>query len=97
MINNGITPAHAGNTIFFDIQVYKYRDHPRPCGEHNYGYCIKSKFGGSPPPMRGTLANKDFPEQSIGITPAHAGNTDIRMFVSLLRQDHPRPCGEHLM
>ena len=30
----GITPAHAGNTLFCDILMLLYRDHPRACGEY---------------------------------------------------------------
>ena len=34
IIINGITPAHAGNTLESFIYNTGVRDHPRPCGEH---------------------------------------------------------------
>ena len=50
----GITPAHAGNTLSANPLSRACRDHPRPCGEHlilPYSPFIQL---GSPPPMRGT-------------------------------------------
>ena len=32
--NDGIIPAHAGNTLGLLIIIPNYRDHPRACGEH---------------------------------------------------------------
>ena len=38
--NNRITPAYAGNTGKEHLKAYRYKDHPRLCGEHiSYRYC----------------------------------------------------------
>ena len=90
-----ITPAHAGNTIIDNTFIPLIGDHPRPCGEHAImGFPI-GWTEGSPPPMRGTLEWFKSEFMSLGITPAHAGNTarPVRQFQR--PWDHPRPCGEH--
>ena len=50
----GITPAHAGNTNSNLEYGIDFKDHPRPCGEHNGLSRFRFLFLGSPPPMRGT-------------------------------------------
>jgi len=51
---------------------------------------------GSPPRMRGTRGLENRPAQHAGITPAHAGNTDVVRGIESGERDHPRACGEHL-
>ena len=91
-----ITPAHAGNTAFFLLNLSHTKDHPRPCGEHFSLYAFQSMQRGSPPPMRGTPKPVKRATIKPGITPAHAGNTTCKAGRWRQNRDHPRPCGEHL-
>ena len=73
--DDGITPAHAGNTPI-DINARTWRkDHPRTCGEHIAGTVYVAVFAGSPPHMRGTHISRRNSPRVQRITPAHAGNT----------------------
>ena len=47
--------------------------------------------------MRGTLKITRMLRNIIGIIPAHAGNTVVRVLVSAAARDHPRACGEHML
>ena len=49
---------------------------------------------GSPPHMRGKDDLLRRPEASGGITPAHAGKSDLKEAQKHMRKDHPRTCGE---
>ena len=49
---------------------------------------------GSPPRVRGTDINNIVPSIFPRITPACAGNSDIRIFCAICEGDHPRVCGE---
>ena len=53
---------------------------------------MKSK--GSPPPMRGKVAQFMKSEYHIRITPAYAGKRQTRAPCGLYGRDHPRLCGE---
>ena len=73
-----------------------YVDHPRRCGEHYKEHRITKASEGSSPQMRGALQH-DMKTCDIGrIIPADAGSTISRPLSLLLRQDHPRRCGEHI-
>ena len=72
---NGITPAHAGNTSCCSRSFHRFRDHPRACGEYQQTMLKKSVALGSPPRMRGIHKRQRRLSTSLGITPAHAGNT----------------------
>ena len=50
---------------------------------------------GSSPRMRGTLPVSCIRITSLGIIPAHAGNTHIMVGYLAGTEDHPRACGEH--
>ena len=50
-------------------------DHPRACGEYVFREIIIFPNMGSPPRMRGILADYYGKSVSARITPAHAGNT----------------------
>ena len=72
-----ITPAHAGKTkVIIDLSQFA-EDHPRACGENPYVAGIVTCEAGSPPRMRGKLAFCTLIVGAGGITPAHAGKTDI--------------------
>ena len=47
--------------------------------------------------MRGTHVYENKTAAELGITPAHAGNTDETPQIEIAFQDHPRPCGEHTL
>ena len=51
---------------------------------------------GSPPPTRGTQERCVFFKVRFGITPAYAGNTNMREKNNNTIEDHPRLRGEHM-
>ena len=51
-----ITPAYAGKSSFQTIDRYVFKDHPRLCGEKVLTDLFHLVDGGSPPPMRGKVA-----------------------------------------
>ena len=90
-----IIPADAGSTMEHTLDVGLVGDHPRGCGEHH-----RVKYGapeeeGSSPRMRGALTILIIPQNPVGIIPADAGSTAIRLPVRQSEWDHPRGCGEH--
>ena len=95
MLAPGIIPAHAGNTNTETVREDARRDHPRACGEHSVCVVVTSGDTGSSPRMRGTLGPVKADANSLGIIPAHAGNTLWRVLRGVSVGDHPRACGEH--
>ena len=91
----GITPAHAGNTVTRPDFLLKDLDHPRACGEYRWCRVPCWTCSGSPPRMRGILVGSATNAVPIGITPAHAGNTNSPGPSLCLYEDHPRACGEY--
>ena len=90
-----ITPAHAGKTYLkFQFAAFLL-DHPRACGENLVGEIVGTVQDGSPPRMRGKLANVDNSTGNWRITPAHAGKTQNTATNKRLNPDHPRACGEN--
>ena len=94
MCNNGITPAHAGKSPVRRDESRPFWDHPRPCGEKHATEPDDIIHTGSPPPMRGKVADNYCSVVPAGITPAHAGKRARRRFCESPPRDHPRPCGE---
>ena len=92
---DGIIPAHAGNTCHPCSACFAARDHPRACGEHRRIDSWFSPLLGSSPRMRGTLEWARDNGYSVGIIPAHAGNTHYSPVNAVHPWDHPRACGEH--
>ena len=70
-------------------------DHPRGCGENARKYYEAAKRLGSPPRMRGKRRLKLKIVPCCGITPADAGKTSQKPWVSAANEDHPRGCGEN--
>ncbi len=95
--DEGIIPAHAGNTDIIEAGSPTARDHPRTCGEHGLVAEAYSARLGSSPHMRGTRAHHRGRAWPSRIIPAHAGNTSSAAFSSAAFRDHPRTCGEHLI
>ena len=89
-----ITPAYAGKSRQWYIDLAKKRDHPRLCGEKNFINRMKRRLSGSPPPMRGKDATIKFRVPILGITPAYAGKSFLHPRRRHTQKDHPRLCGE---
>ena len=70
-----ITPAYAGKSAIFQINVLHFQDHPRLCGEKRTCAECRQPQLGSPPPMRGKVNEQleDLAEDRI--TPAYAGKS----------------------
>ena len=95
--DDGIIPAYAGNTRGTRRACRWPWDHPRVCGEHQYGERITVRKRGSSPRMRGTPAIDIVAQVFLGIIPAYAGNTQTHSLENMADWDHPRVCGEHLV
>ena len=70
-----ITPACAGNTVFFFISAIGEEDHPRLRGEYSRKCPTNHILRGSPPLARGIPIKAKITRSSSRITPACAGNT----------------------
>ena len=90
----GITPAYAGKSRLVQCRNVLDQDHPRLCGEKSAKAALTLFTRGSPPPMRGKGFPLREPRSSCRITPAYAGKSERQNTMLLLRQDHPRLCGE---
>ena len=73
-----ITPAHAGNSTLHGMPQRSLGDHPRACGEQSLPDDLTAEERGSPPRMRGTATWLATTMTKPRITPAHAGNSEIR-------------------
>ena len=71
----GITPAHAGKTIFCLIGVSGVKDHPRSRGKDLEKDYDNAGLLGSPPLTRERPKQQQDRIRDIRITPAHAGKT----------------------
>ena len=94
MSSKRITPACAGNSLYFDLLPRALQDHPRVCGEQ---FCVGVPTGkviGSPPRVRGTANEVTTSTTTDRITPACAGNSGGSYWMRTHPQDHPRVCGE---
>ena len=65
------------------------------CGDHLIIASNSSKKRGSPPHVRGPLAQFSACVRQIGITPACAGTTQLINGLLKMCRDHPRMCGDH--
>ena len=70
-----ITPADAGKTRPFCVNIIGYTDHPRGCGENWLHRGGNTTLRGSPPRMRGKHCRLGSRHASRRITPADAGKT----------------------
>ena len=75
----GITPAYAGKSFMWTKFCRETRDHPRVCGEECPNCGRKMKQQGSPPRMRGKAPRIREDLERMGITPAYAGKSHLRM------------------
>ena len=91
------TPAHAGNTCLSAPTRRLCLVYPRPRGEYVVRRAIVARCLGLPPPTRGIPSNLAIYHDSLGSTPAHAGNTGYKDELSRLVRVYPRPRGEYLI
>ena len=96
IIDYNVTPADAGKTQPKYFSGCRTRDHPRGCGENNNRKRIFRISAGSPPQVRGKPFSSTEIGKKKGITPAGAGKTRCRRCIRVIRQDHPRRCGENI-
>ena len=75
IVGFGIIPADAGSTTCTATWPHAARDHPRGCGEHDYGRRVVGSQAGSSPRMRGALSTSSKTWSMEGIIPADAGST----------------------
>ncbi len=80
-----ITPACAGKRklLYFCKQLLK--DHPRMCGEKDYGERYMYDVSGSPPHVRGKARMLDLVGSWSRITPACAGKSSQCILQTFLR------------
>ena len=90
----GITPACAGKSPPLVVIWLWIRDHPRLCGEKPLSPFGTPSARGSPPPMRGKVADIFRQQVAARITPAYAGKRTQRGSGVVYAEDHPRLCGE---
>ena len=93
----GIIPAHAGNTWWWNWCPASRWDHPRVCGEHTTHDLFVVAELGSSPRMRGTRNHRRGGNALRGTIPAYAGNTTLALLRDVWVLNHPRVCGEHMM
>ena len=93
----GITPADAGNSRTTQSRTGMEWDHPRGCGEQWSLSSSSMSARGSPPRMRGTARIIIAAFDSVGITPADAGNRWTCYVLNKKSRDHPRGCGEQVV
>ena len=91
----GLIPTHAGKTELPRSAGSHHWAHPRSCGENLPASWSMEVPPGSSPLMRGKLALLGVVLHSVGLIPAHAGNTKTRALSPGLRAAHPRSCGEN--
>ncbi len=87
-------PAHAGNSCAWPAWRSAKSVHPRACGEQSGARWIALAKAGSSPRMRGTGMKGPQHERRQRFIPAHAGNSQCRIWRPALRPVHPRACGE---
>ena len=88
--------AHAGNTEASPGCAGDRPVHPRACGEHRIAGLARRHGLGSSPRMRGTRWSIGEVLTAIRFIPAHAGNTNLYSRFRIIREVHPRACGEHI-
>ena len=73
VVADRITPAYAGKSHDFFGLVALEGDHPRVCGEKRFSFLSFVVRSGSPPRMRGKVADVALHLIAERITPAYAG------------------------
>ena len=93
-VAGGITPAHAGKSAPQSHWHSQRKDHPRTRGEKSRRNLVRRRLIGSPPHTRGKVLVTQHSEKFTGITPAHAGKSQLWRSTDQRSWDHPRTRGE---
>ncbi len=93
--HGGIIPADTGSTRWRRWRSTGPWDHPRGCGEHVKLLPLRPRGAGSSPRMRGAPVAVHADALDVGIIPADAGSTCLRLSSRRSPGDYPRGCGEH--
>ena len=91
-----LIPAHAGNTFSTRRTSPHGGAHPRSRGEHYATVGGAWRVVGSSPLTRGTPDLRFDAVATVGLIPAHAGNTTSQPAWIAASWAHPRSRGEHL-
>ena len=87
-----ITPAHAGTTLYEKIPRKKFEDHPCACRNNKPYTSALVPQKGSPLRMQEQRTCANLRQGHRRITPAHAGTTIHKMWISWRTKDHPCAC-----
>ena len=90
-----LIPAHAGSTTADAKRALGEKAHPRSRGEHSSKTRPDWASAGSSPLTRGAPAEGLHPTPRVGLIPAHAGSTQLRVQRGKTSGAHPRSRGEH--
>ena len=93
-IRMGITPAYAGKSCIYRSTTSISWDHPRVCGEKSFKTSTSCWSKGSPPRMREKGIQPCNQWVRVGITPAYAGKSLLKLLHHVGLRDHPRVCGK---
>ena len=89
------TPARAGRTVAWSLELIRRADHPRSRGENGHDDAPTRPLVGPPPLARGELRQAKAGSPHHRTTPARAGRTLGVKVRSRSRTDHPRSRGEN--
>ena len=91
----GLIPASAGSTYRYRRPTSTCRAHPRVRGEHAPPAVSNCRMRGSSPRPRGARGDAARNQVALGLIPASAGSTMLRVDVDEMERAHPRVRGEH--
>ena len=91
----GLIPAHAGKTRARPGPWRRCGAHPRSRGENSESPFNEMHLEGSSPLTRGKPRSCERSGQAWGLIPAHAGKTELRSPIKVMRRAHPRSRGEN--
>ena len=89
-------PAYAGKTEELNCGRFRFKEHPRVCGENFSFFVCVGGAGGTSPRMRGKPPMAIYHTACCRNIPAYAGKTSIQSLNMCLPPEHPRVCGENL-
>ena len=90
-----IVPTYVGNTKASCSRSQISGSHPHLCGEYREMFITFLVFLEPPPLVRGILKHSVRNCLEVRATPTCAGNTNLRLIVSVIHQSHPHLCGEY--
>ena len=93
----GLIPACAGKTFPQRHRSNQPGAHPRVCGENGNKAGNGAQVAGSSPRVRGKRQQALQRLCEVGLIPACAGKTFVRVAASVDKRAHPRVCGENAL